>query len=103
MWKDLIGGNLSAAAQQKSIQEWTETEKRCILRLQNNSLVRLIVHQLEDDIFQIVSSYNNILLDGWSEASFIAELLNRYSSLLKDPSSAALPAPLDAISRLYCS
>src|SRR5947209_13594998 len=86
--------HLPAAAQQKSIQDWTETEKRCVLRLQNSSLVRLIVHQLKDDVFQIVSSYNNILLDGWSEASFIAELLNRYSSLLKNPLSPAFPAPL---------
>ena len=86
--------HLSAAQQQQSIQDWTETEKRCVLRLQNSSLVRVIVHQLQDDVFQIVSSYNNILLDGWSEASLIAELLNRYSSLLKNPLSPALPAPL---------
>jgi amino acid adenylation domain-containing protein len=86
--------HLSAAEQQKSIQDWTEAEKRCFLRLQNNSLVRLIVHQLEDDVFQIVSSYNNILLDGWSEASFITELLSRYSSLLKNPLSPTLPGPL---------
>lgn len=85
--------HLSADEKKKSIQEWTEAEKRCILHLQDTSLVRLFVHQLEDNIFQIVSSYNNILLDGWSEASLITELLNRYSLLLKDPSSRALPGP----------
>ena len=85
--------HLPAAEQRKSIQEWTESEKRCILHLQNTSLLRLFVHQLEDDVFQIVSSYNNILLDGWSEVSLITELLNRYSSLQKDPFSPPLPAP----------
>ncbi len=85
--------HLSAAEQRKSIQEWTETEKRCILRLQDTSLMRLFVHQLEGDVFQIVSSYNNILLDGWSEASLITEVLNRYLALLlKDPLSPPLPA-----------
>ena len=83
--------HLPAAEQQKSIQEWTESEKRCILHLQDTSLLRLFVHQLEDDVFQIVSSYNNILLDGWSEVSLITELLNRYSSLQKNSLSTPLP------------
>ena len=85
--------HLPAAEQRKSIQEWTESEKHCILHLQDTSLLRLFVHQLEDDIFQIVSSYNNILLDGWSEASLITELLNRYSSLQKNPLSTPPPSP----------
>jgi amino acid adenylation domain-containing protein len=85
--------SLPAAEQRKSIQEWMESEKRCSLHLQDTSLLRLFVHQLEDDVFQIVSSYNNILLDGWSEVSLITELLSRYSSLQKNPSSAPPPCP----------
>lgn len=85
--------HLSAAEQQRSIDEWSKTEKRRILHLQDTSLMQLIVHQLEDDVFQIVSSYNNILLDGWSEASLLTGVLNRYSALLKDPSSPSLPGP----------
>ena len=85
--------HFSAAEQQKFIQAWTDTERRCILHLQDTSLLRLFVHQLEDDVFQIVSSYNNILHDGWSEASLITELLKRYSSLLNDPLSPPLPEP----------
>ena len=85
--------SLPAAEQRKSIQEWMESEKRCSLHLQDTSLLRLFVHQLEDDVFQIVSSYNNILLDGWSEVSLITELLNRYSSLQKNPSSVPPPCP----------
>lgn len=85
--------HFSAAEQQKIIQEWTETETRRILHFQDTSLMRLFVHQHKDDDFQIVSSYNNILLDGWSEASLITELLKRYSSLLKDPLSPLLPGP----------
>jgi amino acid adenylation domain-containing protein len=83
--------HLSAAEQQKSIREWTDEERRRVLHLQDTSLLRLFVHHLEDDVFQIVSSYNNILFDGWSEASLITELLKRYSSLLKDPLSLPLP------------
>jgi amino acid adenylation domain-containing protein len=85
--------HLPTAEQRKSIQEWTESEKRCIPHLQDTSLLRLFVHQLEDDVFQIVSSYNNILLDGWSEASLVTELLNKYSSLQKNPLSTPLPGP----------
>lgn len=83
--------HLSAAEQKKSTQEWMEGEKRTALDLQETSLLRLFVHQLEDDVFQIVSSYNNIFLDGWSEVSLITEVLNRYSSLQKDPLSAPSP------------
>jgi amino acid adenylation domain-containing protein len=85
--------HLPVAEQRESIQKWTESEKRCILHLQDTSLLRLFVHQLEDDVFQIVSSYNNILLDGWSEVSLITELLNRYSSLQKNPLSPPLSGP----------
>ena len=70
-----------------------ESEKRCILHLQDTSLLRLFVHQLEDDVFQIVSSYNNIFLDGWSEVSLITELLKRYSSLQQGPQSTPPPRP----------
>ncbi len=85
--------HLPAAEQRKSIQEWTESEKRRILHLHGTSLLRLFVHRLEDDVFQIVSSYNNILLDGWSEVSLITELLKRYSSLQKDPLSTPSSCP----------
>ena len=85
--------HLPATEQQKSIQEWMESEKRCILHLQDTSLLRLFVHQLEDDVFQIVSSYNNIFLDGWSEVSLITELLKRYSSLQQGPQSTPPPRP----------
>jgi amino acid adenylation domain-containing protein len=85
--------HLSAAEQHKLIQEWMESEKHCTLHLQGTSLLRLFVHQLEDDVFQIVSSYNNILLDGWSEVSLVTELLNRYSALQKNSLSAPPPRP----------
>jgi amino acid adenylation domain-containing protein len=85
---------LSATEQQKAIEEWTETEKHRPLHLQDSSLIRLFVHQLEDDVFQIVSSYYDILLDGWSEASLITGLLNRYSSLLRNSASPAPQAPV---------
>lgn len=85
--------HLPAVEQQKSIQAWMESEKRCLLHLQDTSLLRLFVHQLEDNVFQIVSSYNNILLDGWSEVSLITELLKRYSSLQKAPLSTPSPCP----------
>jgi amino acid adenylation domain-containing protein len=86
--------HLSAAAQQKSLREWTETEKHCPLQLLDTSLIRLFVHHLEDDVFQIVSSYYGIMLDGWSEALLVTGLLHRYSLLLQDPLSPALPSPL---------
>lgn len=86
--------HLSATEQQKAIEEWTETEKHRPLHLQDPSLIRLFVHQLEDDVFQIISSYYDILLDGWSEALLVTGLLNRYSSLLRNPSSPAPQAPV---------
>ncbi len=84
--------HLSVAEQQKSIQKWTDEERLQIPHFQDTSLMRLFVHQLENDIWQIVSSYNNILFDGWSEASLITELLKRYSSLLKNPLTSPLPS-----------
>ena len=85
---------LSASEQQQALQEWTESEKHRPLHLQDTSLIRLFVHHLQDDVFQIVSSYYDILLDGWSEATLITGLLNRYSALLRNPASPPPSAPI---------
>lgn len=87
-WRDL-----PPAERQQRLRQWTETEKHFPLQLLDHSLIRLFVHRLEDDVFQIVSSYYGVMLDGWSEASLITGLLQRYSALLRDPSSPALPGP----------
>jgi amino acid adenylation domain-containing protein len=56
--------------------------------------LRLLVYWLETDVFQLTLSFHHAILDGWSVASLLAELMQLYAVRLGNVAAAPRPAPV---------
>ena len=73
--------HFSAEEQDQHIVQWIETEKHRRFEWSGVPLLRVHIHRRGEDSFQF--SLSEPFLDGWSVASLITEIFERYSSLLK--------------------
>ncbi|MFC5814535.1 non-ribosomal peptide synthetase [Nonomuraea harbinensis] len=88
---DLRG--MDAEEQGRIIGELVDRERGRPFDLARPPLWRFFVHRRGDDSFQWTLVEHHAILDGWSLHSTIAEILERYLALLKDPAAAAGPPP----------
>ncbi|MFZ5635070.1 MAG: amino acid adenylation domain-containing protein [Pseudomonadota bacterium] len=75
---DLRG--LSPEEHDAAVDQWMEHEKQTGFDLDGHPLIRYQVHQLEDDVFQLGYSFHHEIIDGWSDAYMVTELLTHYLS-----------------------
>ncbi|BAY35556.1 amino acid adenylation (plasmid) [Nostoc carneum NIES-2107] len=85
--------SLLPAAQTQAIASWIEIEKYHRFDLSYPPLMRLFIHRLTDETFFLTLSWHNSILDGWSNASLLTELLQRYHTLLNGEENQ-IEAPL---------
>jgi amino acid adenylation domain-containing protein len=76
--EDLRG--LEKKEQQHLVQAWLEEEKKRGFEWSRAPLLRMYVHRLDEESFQWSLSFHHAILDGWSEASLMTELLQRYEA-----------------------
>ncbi len=79
--------SLGASAREK-VQEWIESDKACPFDIRRPSLFRLTIHRLSDSEVSLSFSCHHVILDGWSVATSISQLLQRYIQYLE-----GLPTP----------
>ncbi len=73
---------LSPTQQKQAIDSWIETEKQRNFDWTCPPMIRFFVNRLNDESFYLVLSFHDCILDGWSTASLLTELLHRYWVLL---------------------
>ncbi len=73
---------LSPDRRQEAIKNWIEAEKTRNFDWTCPPLIRFFIHRLTDDSFYLILSFHDSILDGWSTASLLTELLQRYDALL---------------------
>lgn len=73
---------LSPEQRQQAIKNWIEAEKTRNFDWNCPPLIRFFIHRLTDDSFYLILSFHDSILDGWSTASLLTELLHRYDALL---------------------
>ncbi|MGV9691982.1 non-ribosomal peptide synthetase [Streptomyces sp. NPDC003444] len=78
--EDLRG--LTDAEQTEHTARWTAQEKATPFDLSLAPLLRLHVHVLADDDFQLNLSFHHAILDGWSLSLVTSQLLTGYDALL---------------------
>ncbi|GLQ89075.1 non-ribosomal peptide synthetase [Dyella flagellata] len=94
---DLAG--LSPDAQQASLQAWMSGEGLRAFDQHAVPLLRMHAHHLGERRFHLALTCHHAIIDGWSEASLVAELVRRYRAQLEGTS---LPeTPLSARYRDY--
>ncbi|MEV5989614.1 amino acid adenylation domain-containing protein, partial [Streptomyces sp. NPDC052051] len=94
---DLRG--LGDDAQRAALRECVRTERAKVFDTGAAPLFRMTVHVLSDDAFQWTVTDHHAILDGWSLASTLAEIIETYQALL-DGHSPSLP-PLRSTYRDY--
>ncbi|HYM75979.1 MAG TPA: amino acid adenylation domain-containing protein, partial [Candidatus Dormibacteraeota bacterium] len=75
-------GEKSAEEQESALAEFMERECRTGFACEQAPLFRLFVHRLSEGEFQCSFSFHHALMDGWSEASLITELVQDYERRL---------------------
>src|SRR5664279_5612622 len=87
--------SLSADDQTGSLVAWIEAEKRRPFDQTKAPLVRTRVHLHNNGEFQLIVSFHHAVLDGWSLAAMLTEILQDYSALVKGTGEMALPPKID--------
>jgi amino acid adenylation domain-containing protein len=88
--------HLNDSEQEEALTAWFEAEKKQRFDWTNPPLLRLFVHRRTPETFNLTLSFHHAILDGWSVASMMSELLKRYLSHLGEPIVGAiheLPVP----------
>lgn len=74
-----------------SLENWLKTERTNAFIWTNAPLARFTIHLLGKDIFQITLS--EPVLDGWSVATLLSDLLTVYTAFLQNENPPELPVP----------
>ncbi len=90
--ENLIG--LSAPEQKTRLLDWIHTEKRRPFDWSKPPFTRFHVQLKSDSAFQLIVSFHHSVMDGWSLAAMVTELLQEYHSLCHPGAPAIKPLKL---------
>lgn len=82
--------------QELEIEKWIEQEKQNPFDYQKAPLLRVVIHIRSPESFQMTISFHHAIMDGWSMASLVTELLQRYQANLNGNS-----LPLDELEHSF--
>ncbi|NEQ20441.1 MAG: amino acid adenylation domain-containing protein, partial [Microcoleus sp. SIO2G3] len=85
--------HLCAIKQDKAVADWMESEKQRPFDWTRAPLLRVQIHRRTEATFQFTLSFHHAILDGWSVASLVAELFERYFFLLGKDVPPIQPPP----------
>ena len=74
---------LTTPEQQKTLAEWFEAEKSRKFVWDHAPLMRLHVHLVSDEMFQLTITEHHAIIDGWSMSIFLTTLFKNYFYLLQ--------------------
>jgi amino acid adenylation domain-containing protein len=77
--------------QEQELERWFATEKARDFDLWRPPLLRFTVHDLARGIFTLGLTCHDAILDGWSTALLLTEVLTRYNALLEGSCMEAQP------------
>ncbi|MET0397982.1 MAG: amino acid adenylation domain-containing protein [Longimicrobiaceae bacterium] len=84
---------LPGAEQEAAVAAWMEAEKARGFDWGAAPLLRFHLHRRGPQGFQLTLSFHHAILDGWSVAALLTELLSLYSARLGHPAAPMAPAP----------
>ncbi|NMG08551.1 non-ribosomal peptide synthetase [Brasilonema sp. UFV-L1] len=85
--------DLSPEQQQQALSTWIKAEKRRNFDWSSPPFIRFFIHRLTDQSFYLTFSCHTSILDGWSKACLLTELLHHYYALLNGKGNTIEPPP----------
>ncbi len=86
--------HLSEASQEAAIDAWITAEKKKPFVWERPPLIQFHIHRRSKTTFNLSFSCHHAILDGWSVASLITELTNRFVAILKQEELSQQPPPI---------
>lgn len=86
--------DLSSIAFNDAVAEfrrWEANEVQCSFDIESAPLLRVFVHIISAERFQLTLSFHHAIMDGWSDASMVTELVRCYLAALRGEAQAAEP------------
>ena len=83
--------HLESSEQEDALAAWFETEKKRYFDWTHPPLLRFFIQRRTQETFNLTLSFHHAILDGWSFASMVTELLKRYLSLLGEQVDSVSP------------
>ncbi|BAY23352.1 amino acid adenylation domain-containing protein [Calothrix sp. NIES-2100] len=83
---------INSVQQQQQLQSFLQTEQKRGFELSHPPLMRLVLIQMADDVYQFVWSNHHILWDGWSRVVLFTEFMEIYQALCTNQNPYLKPA-----------
>ncbi|MBC1221787.1 amino acid adenylation domain-containing protein [Nostoc sp. UCD121] len=83
---------INSGQQQQRLESFLKTEQKRGFELSHPPLMRLVLIQLTDDVYQFIWSNHHILWDGWSRVVLFKEFLEIYQALCTNQNPYLKPA-----------
>jgi nonribosomal peptide synthetase protein BlmX len=74
--------SLPSDRHKEKVLEWMEEEKKRGFDVDGYPLIRFVLHRLTNETFQLTFSYHHEIVDGWSEATMLTQVLDHYLSIV---------------------
>ncbi|WP_438016891.1 amino acid adenylation domain-containing protein [Sorangium sp. So ce315] len=85
--------HVPACEQEAWLDDWLEGERRRPFPFASPPLLRVTLHRRTDETVQLSLVFHHAILDGWSVASMVTELLERYVSACRGASLPLATSP----------
>ncbi|RUT36532.1 amino acid adenylation domain-containing protein [Paenibacillus zeisoli] len=102
MEPELVYEDISAQTKQEQeryLHAYLDVDLKLKYKFENDRLWRTRLYRVDDSDYCLIISFHHAILDGWSVASLIAELVDTYSRLIEG--EVVAPEPLQASYKDY--
>ena len=82
---------LTQAAREEALQNWLAEEKQRSFDVSMPGLLRFYIHKTSPETFQFTLSFHHAILDGWSIASLLTEIVSTYLGFFDGGQEKARP------------
>ncbi|MGZ5615222.1 MAG: condensation domain-containing protein, partial [Methylobacter sp.] len=82
LWQDLDWHELSQQAAEQCWQQFVGDDRKKLFELDRAPLMRWTLVRMPDGLWRLLWTHSHILLDGWSVALIIKDVLHSYNALL---------------------
>lgn len=91
-WFEYNWQEISPQEQQSHLDIWLEQDRKKSFNLSKAPLMRLTLIKLEEALYQFIWTSHHLILDGWSTASLLYQLLTTYQATSQGQNASSTPS-----------
>ncbi|MGI4836841.1 MAG: non-ribosomal peptide synthase/polyketide synthase [Janthinobacterium lividum] len=84
---------------EQRLDTWAEADRHAGFDLQHDALLRIAVIRTQDNSHHLIYTNHHILMDGWSNAQLLGEVLQTYAGIAESPQGSRFRDYIDWLQR----